>query len=256
MAGTDLNQPDIDPSTDPLWQRLEAFDLDDMGAAFKFSDRLARENGWKPAFAKRVIEEYKRFCYLAVRAGHDVTPSDQVDQVWHLHLSYSRNYWDEFCAKVLQTDLHHGPTRGGGEEAAKYRNWYEATLDSYARISGEPPPADIWPAPSARFSNVDAMQRVNTADHILIPRPSRGMLWVFQLALIFGVLVCIWNGAAMWGWVFAILAVGLFIYRGRVDRRSARRRPDHDDAGRGGWGAGCGGFGGGDGGGGGCGGGG
>ena len=76
MAGTELDRPDIDPSTDPLWQRLEAFDLDAVDAEFTFSDRLARDNGWKPDYARRVIEEYKRFCYLAVRAGHDVTPSD------------------------------------------------------------------------------------------------------------------------------------------------------------------------------------
>jgi hypothetical protein len=32
---------------------------------------------------------------------HIVTPSEQVDQVWHLHLTYTRSYWDEFCPNVL-----------------------------------------------------------------------------------------------------------------------------------------------------------
>ena len=120
MAGTDVEKPEIDPSTDPLWHRLEAFEFDEIDADLTFTDRLARDNGWTPDYTERVIDEYKRFCYLAIRAGHEVTPSDQVDQVWHLHLSYSRNYWEEFCPNVLQSDLHHGPTKGGAAEAKKF----------------------------------------------------------------------------------------------------------------------------------------
>lgn len=41
-----------------LWNRLEAFDLDDPETGLKFSDRLARENGWSGDFTKRVIREY------------------------------------------------------------------------------------------------------------------------------------------------------------------------------------------------------
>ncbi len=84
-----------------LWQRLEAFELNDSEADFCFSTRLAQENGWSEAFARRVIREYKRFLYLAKSAGHPVTPSDQVDQAWHLHLCYTRSYWNELCANVL-----------------------------------------------------------------------------------------------------------------------------------------------------------
>ena len=245
MAGTGLDAPERDPSTDPLWQRLEAFDLDDMDADFKFSDRLARENGWKPEFAKRVVEEYKRFCYLAVRSGHDVTPSDQVDQVWHLHLSYSRHYWDEFCAKILEIPLHHDPTQGGVAEAAKYRDWYQATLESYELLSGEKPPEDIWPSPLVRFGNIEAMQRVNTADHFVVPKPSRGVLWVAQIAAVLLLLVCVWKGATLGAVAIGVLAVAIYIYRGRVESRNNVRRPNGGDGTPGGFGSGCGGCGGG-----------
>jgi hypothetical protein len=97
MAGTDLEKsdrekPDFDPSTDALWHRLEAFEFSEPYADLTFGDQLARDNGWTLDYTRCVIDEYKRFCYLALRAGHEVMPSDQVDQVWHLHLSYSRNY--------------------------------------------------------------------------------------------------------------------------------------------------------------------
>ena len=38
-----------------------------------FVRRLARDNGWSAAYAERVLREYKRFVYLAVRAGDRAT---------------------------------------------------------------------------------------------------------------------------------------------------------------------------------------
>ena len=84
-----------------LLDRLEACVLDDSDAAFPFSRRLARDNGWTPTYTQRVIREYKRFAFLAVAAGHLVTPSDPVDQAWHLHLIYTKSYWKHFYGEVL-----------------------------------------------------------------------------------------------------------------------------------------------------------
>ena len=84
-----------------LLDRLEACVLDDSAAAFPFSRRLARDNGWTPTCTQRVIREYKRFAFLAIAAGHLVTPSDPVDQAWHLHLIYTKSYGKHFCGEVL-----------------------------------------------------------------------------------------------------------------------------------------------------------
>ena len=126
-----------------LYQRIQAFSLDNPDADFSFSKRLARDNGWSAEYTHRVIEEYKKFTFLAVAAGHPVTPSDQVDQVWHLHLIYTYSYWSEFCPNVLQTALHHGPTRGGCNEHHKFNDWYSKTLASYESFFGQAPPTDI-----------------------------------------------------------------------------------------------------------------
>ncbi len=85
------------PSPAELQARLSAYVIGPATATFSFDQRLARENRWPLKFAARVVGEYKRFCFLAVTAGHDVTPSDAVDQAWHLHLTYSRDYWQRFC---------------------------------------------------------------------------------------------------------------------------------------------------------------
>lgn len=93
------------------WSGLRALDFNAADAVLPFSARLARDNGWSRAFAERAIEEYRKFCFLAVHAGHPVTPSDEVDQVWHLHLLYSRHYWDALCRDVLESGDAIGTTR-------------------------------------------------------------------------------------------------------------------------------------------------
>lgn len=172
-----------------LWSALHAFQVDEPGTQFTFVKRLARENCWSITYAQRVFEEYKRFVFLAVTAGHQVTPSDEVDQAWHLHLAYTRSYWDELCGQVLQQPLHHGPTRGGKEESQKYNDWYNRTLASYERIFGIAAPADIWPTAQVRFSKPQRFARLDTSAYWMIPKP-QPLAWqkarVVLVALLLG----------------------------------------------------------------------
>ena len=159
------------PQQTELYARLQTFSLDQPGAQFSFSQRLAQENCWSFVYTCRVIEEYKKFAFLAVAAGHPVTPSDQVDQVWHLHLTYTRSYWETFCPKVLRTPLHHEPTQGGSAEQGKFTDWYSRTLESYKQFFREDPPADIWPDLSDRFGPEIEFVRVNLRHSWLLPKP-------------------------------------------------------------------------------------
>jgi len=154
-----------------LWQRILGFSLDQAGSELPFSRRVARENGWSTDYTQRVIEEYKRFAFLATVAGHWVTPSDPVDQVWHLHLTYSRSYWEDFCPNVLGRALHHEPTWGGRAEQQRFTGWYQQTLDSYERLLGHPAPSDIWPHPAIRFGEAQDFVRINKACYWLILKP-------------------------------------------------------------------------------------
>ncbi|TMM50122.1 glycine-rich domain-containing protein [Qipengyuania marisflavi] len=165
-----------------LWQRLAAYEIGPAATALSFTDRLARENRWDRTYTQRVIREYKRFCYLAVIAGHPVTPSDAVDQAWHLHLTYSRDYWERFCPQALGAPLHHGPTAGGGAERTRYYDQYAATLKSYEESFGKPPPGDIWPAAARRFGVDPKAFRINPADAIIMPR--RWARWLVLAAIL------------------------------------------------------------------------
>lgn len=160
----------MSPPHNDIWQRINAHHIGPADASLTFAARLARENRWSVAHAEAVIGEYKRFCYLAMTAGHEVTPSDAVDQAWHLHLTYSRDYWQVFCAQVLRADLHHGPTSGGAVERARYYHQYAATLAAYETAFGAPPPPAIWPDARQRFLRDPHGVRVNFFDGIVLKR--------------------------------------------------------------------------------------
>ncbi|GAB5406212.1 MAG: TIGR04222 domain-containing membrane protein [Aureliella sp.] len=155
-----------------LWEQLERFSLDVPENGLTFTQRLARDNAWTLSYARRVTDEYRRFVYLAKKAGQIVCPSDAVDQVWHMHLTYTHSYWDELCSEVLDTPLHHGPTKGGSHEREKFYRLYEKTLESYHLHFGEFPPEDIWPPAETRFGSDLHYVRINAAENFIIPKPT------------------------------------------------------------------------------------
>ena len=181
MGSASVFQPAMNPEVREIWRKICAFEIDAAGATLPFSMKLAREQDWSAAHAARAIEEYRRFLLLGVAAGHPVSPSDAVDQVWHLHLTYTRSYWDGLCKGVLGQPFHHVPSEGRPGEGAKYADRYTRTLASYERLSGHAPPSDIWPRPVEGADAVGAKRtprhrRVDAGRHWVIPRP-RALIW-------------------------------------------------------------------------------
>lgn len=167
---SETNRPSASCPDHPVWASLFPYIIGPDDAALSFTARLARENGWSPAYAERVIGEYKKFCFLAVTGDREVTPSDAVDQAWHLHLTYSRDYWERFCPDVLGRPLHHGPTAGGAGERGRFFEQYADTLKRYEQVFGEAPPADIWPSGARRLIDDPRARRVHPRDAFIIPR--------------------------------------------------------------------------------------
>lgn len=155
-----------------LWTKIKHFEFDDPSDSLTFSARLARENGWELTFALQVILEYKKFMFLLCIAKGSLTPSDEVDQVWHLHLIYTKLYWNDWCVQTLGKQIHHGPTKGGESEKLKFDNLYESTKSFYLEIFGIKPPENIWPDSKVRFKN-NKFVRVNTNFNWVIKKPFR-----------------------------------------------------------------------------------
>jgi hypothetical protein len=154
-----------------LWSKLESYSPDNPHDALTFSQRLARENGWPPTFTERVITEYKKFLFLCMISPHPVTPSDEVDQTWHLHLVYTKSYWSDLCKNILGKDIHHTPTEGGPEERDKFHSYYEATLQLYRDKFNTEPPDDIWPPAHKRFTETDFVRANKQTHWIIMKRP-------------------------------------------------------------------------------------
>jgi hypothetical protein len=156
--------PVISFENHPVWIGLVSYVIGPTDAAIRFKDQLARENGWSLFHADRVLVEYKRFCFLAATCKDPVTPSDAVDQAWHLHLTYTHDYWDRFCPDILGRLLHHGPTSGGGAEQQRYYTQYAQTLKSYEEVFGQCPPVDLWPNAAKRLRQDPKARRVHPRD--------------------------------------------------------------------------------------------
>lgn len=241
---------------------FRAFELDEPEIALPFSRRLARENAWTVGFASRVIEEYKRFIYLACVSDAPVTPSDEVDQAWHLHLAYTRSYWDELCETALRRKLHHGPTKGGKREGEKFDAWYERTKAFYATEFDTPPPIDIWPSSEERFSRPLHRKRIDTSEAWVIRKPGFLQLRV-PLAVVSVAALVLLSGPHGWAdgtypgvdhkevpasayIVFLALMFGLpFVFFMLLAKAGADKKADSDGCGShcGGGGSGCGGCG-------------
>ncbi|KQM27394.1 MULTISPECIES: glycine-rich domain-containing protein [unclassified Sphingomonas] len=140
------------PARRVLIGRIETLAIGQTDATLGFEGRLAAENGWSEAFAARVAVEYRRFLALIATGEEPLTPSDAVDQAWHLHLAYTRDYWQGLCRDIVGHAIHHEPTSGGPDQLERYRDCYARTLDRYRATFGEVPPIDIWPDPAERFA--------------------------------------------------------------------------------------------------------
>ncbi|WP_018261739.1 TIGR04222 domain-containing membrane protein [Methylobacterium sp. WSM2598] len=158
------------PAEAALWDRIAAHPFEVPGRDLDFTRRLARDRGWSLAFARGAVAEYRRFCFLACLGAGPVTPSEEVDEVWHLHLTDSRDYWDVWCRDVLRTPLHHEPAAGGPAERARLVRQYAETLARYEARFGPPGPL-FWPGTRARFRRTPRYRTVDTDRTIVLARP-------------------------------------------------------------------------------------
>ena len=131
-----------------LWTLLSDMKIEEPGAVRSFAEVLAAEQDWPLEYAERVESEYRRFLYLAATSDEEMTPSRAIDKAWHLHLTYTRHYWDVLCREILGRPLHHIPGTGSEGEDERYVQQYLETLERYRSRFEKVPPEDIWPRPN------------------------------------------------------------------------------------------------------------
>lgn len=206
-----------------VWEKITQFNFNDEDNDFKFVNRLARENNWSLDYAKKVIEEYKKFLFLCCITTTGVTPSDQVDQAWHLHLTYTKSYWIDLCKNTLEKEIHHNPTKGGTSEATKFDSFYSKTKEDYRKIFEAEPPLEIWPNNENRFSDIH-FKRINIARNWIIKKPTfkeKSTLTISLVALLSLFLIqATFLNHQLIAIVIAILVFGLLIYFSKNDKNN------------------------------------
>lgn len=138
----------------------------------RFIEELMNQCMWTEEYAIRVIEEYKRFCYV----GRNVSavPSQEIDLVWSLHLLYTEEYWEYFCPKILGMRLHRYPS----DYDSALRHKYLDTIMSYSKEFGSMPPEDIWPNPYEAFNG--NYITVDTTKFVIIKSTNRTLTSIIK----------------------------------------------------------------------------
>ncbi len=165
-----------------LWLRIKRYQFenlvptrkrDHLAAAFggtdattrAFAGKLSRKHGWSGGFARRAIDEYRKFVFLGVTSDFSVTPPKVIDQVWHEHLLFSRGY-REFCRDVLERDFDHTPELvPDTQQTAQFEAQYEATLARYEREFRVAAPADFWGTPKFARARVAGKKKRGQSTH-------------------------------------------------------------------------------------------
>jgi hypothetical protein len=130
-----------------LWLKLNTMNAQGLQAFAPLMEMMQTQIGQNAEMAQRVIEEYRKFLFLAMRAGHQVIPPGIVNEAWMMHLQNAQNYWENLGQMISERPMAQGVD---ARTFASMADAWSATLQSYERIFGVKPPADIWgngPAP-------------------------------------------------------------------------------------------------------------
>lgn len=123
-----------------LWARIASYPMPADAAGVSFEDQLRDAHGISLRTARTAIAEYRRFLYLSALKQGRTVPTKAVDEVWHLHLTHTRDYWERFVPQVLDGQpIHHSPGQPQG-----HIDDFRATEGRYVAEFGEDPPKGMW----------------------------------------------------------------------------------------------------------------
>eukprot|EP01039_Chlorochromonas_danica_P003002 gene3002-3276_t len=105
--------------------------------------QLLKIRGWREDRVDEAITAYAEFLTLLITSGEDLSPTDEIDKVWHAHILHTRDY-EAFNTKYSPgKKLHHDPLRSLDQDARKFRAI--KTIELYKSTFGhERPKGKAW----------------------------------------------------------------------------------------------------------------
>jgi hypothetical protein len=83
----------------------------------------------------QLIEEYRNFLFVAGTSKTECTPSAEVDEVWHQHMLFTRDY-REFCRTVFGKFIDHNPEKSTDKK--DYSEQYLKTTQKINVVASKP----------------------------------------------------------------------------------------------------------------------
>jgi hypothetical protein len=139
----------MDYRLDPLWLKLNMMNAQGMQAFAPMMQMMEQQMGQNSEMAQRVIEEYRKFLFLAMRAGPSGDPARPINDVWMMHMQNAQNYWENLAKMITERPV------AGGMDAKTMGNVgdaWAATLNPTRRSS----------APSRRWTSGARARRRKT----------------------------------------------------------------------------------------------
>jgi hypothetical protein len=85
-----------------LLKQLQALDLTQI------ENRLLHKHGWCTERIVEAIAGYRQFLYFTQMFSEPISPTADIDSVWHEHLLHTRKYMAD-CQELFGDFLHHTP---------------------------------------------------------------------------------------------------------------------------------------------------
>lgn len=83
--------------------------------------KLVKQYNWRHEHVIAVIKMYKNFLFLNVKYGkkYNLTPSEEIDEIWHLHILDTKNYRRD-CEMIFGKYFDHNPMSFDGDVKANF----------------------------------------------------------------------------------------------------------------------------------------
>ena len=97
-----------------------------------FRERLKKNHPeWSYGKVTELLREYRAFLHLCANSSIDHTPSAEVDEVWHEHILFTKDY-ERWC-KLLGKTIQHNPETPWNKQ--DYKSMYKVTTDELSYVN-------------------------------------------------------------------------------------------------------------------------
>ena len=131
--------------------------------------QIKLKNKWSDEYANNVAFEYSRFLKLR-SLNEQLSPSDDIDKLWHQHLLNTKNYYN-YCFAKFNKFVHHDPTDSSDQQARQKR--LANTIQIYVNTFGPINNKQIWNIQTEKISSISkpCEKQVSEKATIFKPRP-------------------------------------------------------------------------------------